>query len=96
LKKSLDQSPTSSSSEWIAIVSGLDIGSPSPSDAKTQMLVEYLTGEEGGVKEQVSAAQISRLIIAGNSLTETLPTGRGELGDAEQRGKTVSLTGCVY
>lgn len=32
------------------------------------MLVEYLTGEEGGVDEQVSAAQISRLIIAGNSL----------------------------
>jgi DNA polymerase delta subunit 2 len=35
------------------------------------MLVEYLTGEEGGVKEQISAAHISRLIIAGNSLAVT-------------------------
>jgi DNA polymerase delta subunit 2 len=54
------------------------------------MLVEYLTGEEGGVKEQVSAAQISRLIIAGNSLADMPPTGRGEPGDAEQTGKAVS------
>jgi len=55
------------------------------------MLVEYLTGEEGGVKEQVSAAQISRLIIAGNSLADSPPTGRGEPGDSEQRGKAVSM-----
>ncbi|KAG6829845.1 hypothetical protein H0H92_003288 [Tricholoma furcatifolium] len=66
------------SDEWIAVVSGLDVGSLSPSDAQIQMLVEYLTGEEGGVSDQVSAAQISRLIIAGNSLAQLGPTGRGE------------------
>jgi DNA polymerase delta subunit 2 len=32
------------------------------------MLTEYLTGEEGGEDDQVGAAKISRLIIAGNSL----------------------------
>ena len=32
------------------------------------MLVEYLSGEAGGVDDQVSASQISRLIIAGDSL----------------------------
>jgi DNA polymerase delta subunit 2 len=32
------------------------------------MLVEYLAGEEGGPEEQVSSSQISRLIVAGNSL----------------------------
>ncbi|KAK7023760.1 DNA polymerase subunit delta-2 [Favolaschia claudopus] len=53
---------------WIALVSGLDIGSPSAVDAQTQMLVEYLTGEGGGPQQQINAAQISRLIIAGDSL----------------------------
>jgi hypothetical protein len=33
------------------------------------MLTEYLTGEEGGENDQLGAAKISRLIIAGNSLT---------------------------
>lgn len=56
------------------------------------MLTEYLTGEEGGIKERVSAAQISRLIIAGNSLRDTLPAGRGDPGDAEQTGKAVRRT----
>ncbi|KAF8162965.1 DNA polymerase alpha/epsilon subunit B-domain-containing protein [Crassisporium funariophilum] len=57
------------SDEWIALISGLDIGSISPSDAQIQMLVEYLTGEGGDVDDQVSASQISRLIIAGDSLS---------------------------
>lgn len=42
------------------------------------MLVEYLSGEEGGVEEQVNAAEISRLIIAGNSLATLEPMGKGE------------------
>jgi DNA polymerase delta subunit 2 len=58
-----------SSDEWIAVVSGLQISVPSPSDAQIQMLAEYLTGEEGGPNDQSSASHISRLIIAGNSLT---------------------------
>lgn len=64
------------SDEWIATISGLDVGSLSPSDAQIQMLVEYLTGEAGGIDDQVSASQISRLIIAGDSLAPpTLTTG---------------------
>ncbi|KAK7043698.1 DNA polymerase delta small subunit Cdc1 [Paramarasmius palmivorus] len=55
--------------EWIAAISGLDIGSPSSSDAKIHMLIEYLTGEECDTTQAVSASQISRLVIAGNSLT---------------------------
>ena len=96
LIKSLDLSPASpSTNEWIAVVSGLDIGSPSPSDAQIQMLAEYLTGEGGGAKEQVSAARISRLIIAGNSLSDMPSTGQGEPGDAEQTGKTVRCFVCT-
>ena len=40
------------------------------------MLVEYLTGEVGGVEQQISSAQISRLIIAGDSLATIAPSGR--------------------
>ncbi|KAF8352349.1 DNA polymerase alpha/epsilon subunit B-domain-containing protein [Amanita rubescens] len=54
--------------EWIAIVSGLDIGSDTTDDSKIHMLAEYLTGEVGGTVDQKSTAQISRLIVAGNSL----------------------------
>ncbi|PPQ89124.1 hypothetical protein CVT25_006496 [Psilocybe cyanescens] len=57
-----------SSDEWIGVISGLEIGSASPADAQIQMLVEYLTGEGGCFEDQVSASQISRLIIAGDSL----------------------------
>ncbi|KAF8627893.1 hypothetical protein AX15_004190 [Amanita polypyramis BW_CC] len=56
------------SGDWVAVVSGLSIGSPTVDDAKVQMLAEYLTGEVGGMVEQRSSAHISRLIVAGNSL----------------------------
>ncbi|KAJ7098142.1 DNA polymerase alpha/epsilon subunit B-domain-containing protein [Mycena belliarum] len=71
-KMDVDADPQADS--WIAVVSGLDIGSPAAADTQTQMLVEYLTGEEGGPKQQISAAQISRLIIAGDSLAPVLLT----------------------
>ncbi|KAM6500832.1 DNA polymerase alpha/epsilon subunit B domain containing protein [Amanita muscaria] len=61
--------------EWIAVVSGLDIGSPTIDDAKTQMMVEYLTGEAGEVEGQSSSTQISRLIVAGNSLIPSMEHG---------------------
>ncbi|KAJ8515537.1 hypothetical protein ONZ45_g7052 [Pleurotus djamor] len=54
--------------EWVGLVSGLDIGPSSLSDILVHMLVEYLAGENGGPRDQASAAQITRLIIAGNSL----------------------------
>lgn len=61
------------SDEWIAVISGLDFGSPSCSDGQVQLLVEYLTGEGNGVDDQVSASQISRLIVAGDSLAPVAP-----------------------
>ncbi|GJE86843.1 DNA polymerase subunit delta-2 [Phanerochaete sordida] len=64
----MDDSEGSDSDEWIAVVSGLDVGALDPPDAQLQMLSEYLTGEACGFDEQSGAARISRLIIAGNSL----------------------------
>ncbi|KAF9496029.1 hypothetical protein BDN71DRAFT_1446729 [Pleurotus eryngii] len=54
--------------EWVALVSGFDIGTSSLSDILVHMLVEYLTCEGGGLGDQLEASRISRLIIAGNSL----------------------------
>lgn len=80
----------SSNDEWIALVSGLHIGSSSASEVQMQMLVEYLVGEQGAVKEQASAARISRLIIVGNSLDTVLPPAGVDNGNWEQRAKSVS------
>ncbi|KAF7965129.1 hypothetical protein HWV62_45531 [Athelia sp. TMB] len=52
--------------EWLALVSGLDIGAPSPADAQLQLLIEYLTG--AAPAGPVPPAHITRLLIAGNSL----------------------------
>ncbi|KAG6869024.1 hypothetical protein C0993_005683 [Termitomyces sp. T159_Od127] len=75
------------SDEWIAVVSGLGVGSPNAPDAQIQMLVEYLAGEEGGVVEQGSAARISRLVVAGNSLAQLVPAGQSESGDIQVSSK---------
>ncbi|KZT59168.1 hypothetical protein CALCODRAFT_493962 [Calocera cornea HHB12733] len=56
--------------EWVALTSGLDIGgSAAPSDMRIELLVELLTSELGGNDSQSETARISRLILAGNSLT---------------------------
>lgn len=67
------------------MISGLDIGSNSASDAQIQMLAEYLTGESGDVESQVSASRISRLIIAGDSLASVAPAIGEPLSTAEDR-----------
>lgn len=70
-------STSTSPDEWIAVVSGLDIGQISTSDAEIQMLVEYLTGEGGSPEDQLSASKISRLIIAGNAYAPILMGDEG-------------------
>lgn len=69
------------------MVSGLAIGTESQADAQIQMLVEYLSGEVGGHDDQTIASQITRLIIAGNSL---LPVADIENGTEEDEKKPVS------
>lgn len=78
------------SDEWIGVVSGLDIGALDPPDAQLQMLSEYLSGEACGPKEQHGAARISRLIIAGNSLSPVV----AETQEVEKKG--VSLNSSPY
>lgn len=57
-----------SPNEWIALVSGLNVGPPSAaSDLRVNLLVEYLLSEAGDQKDQANASAISRLIIAGDT-----------------------------
>lgn len=51
------------------------------------MLVEYLTGEAGGLEEQLGASRISRLIIAGNSLATVMTQAE----ETERDRKSVSI-----
>jgi hypothetical protein len=55
------------------------------------MLVEYLTGEAGGPEDQQLASQISRLIIAGNSLSlvEYSEDGEEERKPVSQKTKLI-------
>lgn len=57
----------------IAIISGLDISGDDAETLRLDLLMEYLLGESGDDNDQEEASQISRLIIAGNSITTISP-----------------------
>lgn len=57
----------------IAIVSGLEITGQDDDDLSLDLLLEYLTGEATGPPMQATASQITRLIIAGDSLSHASP-----------------------
>ncbi|CEP14882.1 hypothetical protein [Parasitella parasitica] len=56
-------------SKFVAILSGLDIGAEDQLDLRTQLLAEFLSGELGSSADIVSSSNISRVILAGNSVT---------------------------
>jgi len=73
-------------SEWIALVSGLNIGPPSAAaDLRITLLVEYLLSEAGSRTDQQSASSITRLIIAGDSFA---PLTRHDPDEADGLGTT--------
>jgi DNA polymerase delta subunit 2 len=65
--------PKREKSGKLAIVSGLELTGTGDDDIALDLLVEYLTGEAGGSPDQTNASKISRLIIAGNSLSHASP-----------------------
>ncbi|EMD38621.1 hypothetical protein CERSUDRAFT_123186 [Gelatoporia subvermispora B] len=83
----MDVDDQESSDEWVAIVSGLEVGATSPADAQMEMLVEYLTGEAGGVQDQTESSRISRLIIAGNSLAASVSQNSTAPEEPERKSK---------
>ena len=63
----------------IAIISGLSISSDEGDNLSRDLLMEYLLGESSGSETQQSVSNISRLIIAGNSIAEGNPLRAEEL-----------------
>ncbi|KAI0670601.1 DNA polymerase alpha/epsilon subunit B-domain-containing protein [Trametes maxima] len=70
--------------EWVAFVSGIDVGAENPADGQLQILSEYLAAEAGGSDDQYQAARITRLIVAGNSLS-TLASNTGTAVEESER-----------
>ncbi|KAF1920258.1 DNA polymeras-like protein subunit delta-2 [Ampelomyces quisqualis] len=73
LSRSKQKPPNRENAGKLAIVSGLEIGGGEYDDLALDLLVEYLTGEATGPPDQASSSQITRLIIAGDSLAKSSP-----------------------
>lgn len=86
----MTDSPSQSSGKKIAIVSGLAFsGTDASYDLELDLLLEYLLGEALGPDEQTNASQISRLIIAGNSISTVKEKDDDEGGEDDDEKKTV-------
>jgi DNA polymerase delta subunit 2 len=72
----------------LAIVSGLQITGTDDDDLSLDLLMEYLTGEACGSPDQTKASKISRLIIAGDSLSHSSPILSREDFTAKKSAKT--------
>ena len=57
----------------VAFVSGLGISGDEGDTLSLDLLMEYLLGEAGGEQDKTEAGRISRLFIAGNSISEGTP-----------------------
>jgi DNA polymerase delta subunit 2 len=73
LSKSGAKKPRREQAGKLAIVSGLEVTGNSYDDLPLDLLVEYLTGESSGPPDQANASKITRLIIAGDSLSRSSP-----------------------
>ncbi|KAI8079681.1 DNA polymerase alpha/epsilon subunit B-domain-containing protein [Gilbertella persicaria] len=69
--------------KYVALLSGLHIGAEDQIDLRTQLLVDFLTGELGSSVDEQSSSKISRVIVAGNSLSK--PTKIAEKSTAPKK-----------
>lgn len=73
LSQAAEPKSTRKSSGKIAIVSGLEMTGKNDNELFLGLLLEYLTGEAAGPPTQSEASKITRLIIAGGSLSHASP-----------------------
>ncbi|KAI9480273.1 MAG: phosphatidylserine decarboxylase-domain-containing protein [Benjaminiella poitrasii] len=59
--------PSTDSTKYVALLSGLNLGAEEV-DMPSQLLAEFLAGELGSQADEIASSQISRVIIAGNSV----------------------------
>lgn len=60
--------PHAGSDKYIALVSGLAVGSQGAQPLALDLLVDYLTGVSGGGQDREVSGRVVRLVIAGGSL----------------------------
>ncbi|KAH6611110.1 dna polymerase delta subunit 2 [Trichoderma cornu-damae] len=78
--------PSQGGGKKIAIVSGLSFsGTDASYDVELNLLLEYLLGEALSPGEQAGISQISRLIIAGNSISAATKDDEDDDGDEKKR-----------
>jgi len=78
----------------IAIVSGLGITGDEAETLSLDLLAEYLRGESTDPETQTRASQISRLIIAGNSLSHASPIpSRSDVLASKAKSSSVASAG---
>jgi DNA polymerase delta subunit 2 len=80
-----DDAPTQQSGK-LAILSGLGISGDAGDTLRTELLMEYLLGEAADPESQTSASHISRLLIAGNSISHGTPIPSREDMAAKKQG----------
>ncbi|KAL6706919.1 DNA polymerase delta small subunit Cdc1 [Coniothyrium glycines] len=73
LSRAKKPKPRRERSGKLAIVSGLEITGVDDDELSLDILLEYLTGEAAGPADQTSSSTITRLIIAGDSLSHAAP-----------------------
>ena len=81
----------------VAIVSGLGISGDEADSMAVDLLMEYLMGEACCPGSQTDAAQITRLIIAGDSLSNSAPLpARDELATSKKASKKYGYDSSTY
>lgn len=95
--ESMDDAPSGTRSK-IAIVSGLGIsGTNVDHSLQINLLMEYLIGEALSTETQQGASQISRLIIAGNSLaSENEAVSHDSIGNTRKSHKKYGYDSSAY
>ncbi|KAI8924657.1 DNA polymerase alpha/epsilon subunit B-domain-containing protein [Entophlyctis helioformis] len=69
----LSASNSNTHGPWIALLSGLEIGSTDSFDIRYMMLVDYLTGESGSEEDMQTAQGICRVVLCGDTLAKMKP-----------------------
>ncbi|MCJ1415017.1 hypothetical protein MMC32_001347 [Xylographa parallela] len=80
----------------IAIVSGLGIRGDEANSLTLDLLMEFLLGEACGTAEQEDSSTISRLIIAGNSLSEASPLSSADEISGKKSSKKYGYDASAY
>ena len=94
--KSREESRRAGSGSKVAIISGLGIGANEGGSLIMDLLMEFLVGEAGGPGTQHDTSKITRLIIAGNSISEGNPLHVRDEAEVKKSSKKYGYDSSAY